>query len=318
MEVGRLAVMTDLARSERRGGGALWYVVGAVGCAVVAGYAAVSMVTAARRETVVVIARQEVPPLAEVTAADVALVKVPVAALPVGAMRSIGAAVGQWTRMGLVPGEMVTTQALTGGVTDASAFDTRLAHLAGIQECPAQGSGQAVAPAPAPAEAQGPTTSSSTEVGCRDLVAMALPTTADQGYQIVHAGDHVDVAAAYTVKQGPVSQIVVENVPVIDKIDNAQGTAPTVPGSKAAAAGASSGWLVLGLSPDQAIRLQLAQSAGKVAVLLQAPGAPVEPPSVGTELVSPETLSGGASALQAAPAVAGQLGQGGGALGPRG
>ena len=303
--------MVDVGIGTRRGG-ALWWVLAAVGCGLVAGYVAVSGVTAARRETAVVIARADVPPLTRLTGSDVALVQVPVAALPVGALRTTTVAVEHFTRMGLVPGEMVTASALAGGVSSASGFDVRLAHLADVAAC----TKAAAAPAPATAHAR----TQDATVGCRDLVAMALPASADQGFQIIRSGDHVDVAATYPVQQGTVAQIVAANVPVMGRIGNAQGASPTIPGSTAAALGASSGWLILGLTPNAALRVHLAETTGKVAVFLQAPGAPAQPSTVTANLVSPNSLA--AAASQAAPANAGTLPStaplGGGAGGPRG
>ena len=303
--------MVDAGIGTRRGG-ALWWVLAAVLCALVAGSVAVRAVTAARRETPVVIARADVPPLTRVTGGDVAVVEMPAAALPAGALRTSAAAVGHFTRMGLVPGEMLTAAALGGGVSRASGFDVRLARLAGVATC-------AKAPAvPAPTAAHGRT---QTAVGgCRDLVAMALPASADQGFQLIRSGDRVDVAATYPLQRGTVAQIVAANVPVMARIGNAQGAAPTIPGSQAAALGPSSGWLILGLPPATALRVHLAETAGKVAVFLQPPGAPAQPSSVTANVVSPNSLATGAH--PAVPSNAGTLPStaplGGGAGGPRG
>ena len=116
------------------------------------------------------------------------------------------------------------------------------------------------------------------------------------------------------------AQIVAANVPVMARIGNAQGAAPTIPGSQAAALGPSSGWLILGLPPATALRVHLAETAGKVAVFLQPPGAPAQPGAVTTNVISPNSLATGAN--QAVPTIAGTLPStapmGGGVSGPRG
>lgn len=328
--------MVDAGIGPRRGG-ALWWVLAAVLSALVAGYVAVRAVTAARRETPVVIARADVPPLTRVTGADVAVVQMPAAALPAGALRTTTAAVGHFTRMGLVPGEMLTAAALGGGVSRASGFDVRLARLAGVADCakaPAVPVAAAARTRPsrvkhaagqaahhgAAAGHRSPTADPRSTVACRDLVAMALPASADQGFQLIHSGDRVDVAATYPLQRGTVAQIVAANVPVMARIGNAQGAAPTIPGSRAAALGPSSGWLILGLPPATALRVHLAETAGKIAVFLQPPGAPAQPSAVTANVISPNSLA--ASAHPTAPAVAGQFSQGaplgGAAGGPRG
>jgi hypothetical protein len=109
--------MVDVGMGARRGG-AVWWVLAAVLCALVAGSVAVRAVTAARRETPVVIARVDVPPLTRVTGGDVAVVEMPAAALPAGALRTSAAAVGHFTRMGLVPGEMLTAAEGTAALRD--------------------------------------------------------------------------------------------------------------------------------------------------------------------------------------------------------
>ena len=286
-----MSVMTAGGLAEGRRGGALWFLLVALGCGLLAAWIAVRAVSAARREVPAVMVRHEVPPLGRIGPGDLVLAQVPAAAVPAGALRTLSAAQGRFTRMGLVPGEIVTSRALDGGVAAASAFDVRLGALAQAGHC---------APAAAgPPPATGP--------ACPRLVAMALPLTADQGFQMVNRGDTVDVVAGYSVRQGNVAQIVVADIPVIDKIANTQGSAPAIPGTVAAGLGAASGWLVVGVSPADALRLQLVQTSGKLAVLLEAPGAPAEPPGLDSRLLDTANLAGGSDASPTPPAVAGVL-----------
>lgn|GEM_PF-2070210 len=287
--------------SDARRGGAAWFLLLAILCGLVVAWLAMRAVSAARREVPVVMARREVPPLTRIRSGDVVVADVPAAALPPGALHAVAAAQGDFTRMGLVPGEIVTGAALEGGVTTASALDVRLAGLAETALCPR---GTSAAPAPAaPAGAGTVAGSPRGGAGCLRLVAMSVPVSADQGFQMVHTGDTVDVVAGYGVRSGTVSQVVAADVPVLDRVAAGQGG---VPGS-----GSASGWLVLGVSPGQALRLQLALTTGKLAVLLEPPGAPPEPPSLDARIMDTSGLAGGGGA--AAPTVAGVLpGVGGG------
>ncbi len=289
-------------RSETRGTGALWFALVAVVCALVAAYVAVALVRSVRRTVPVVVARRLVPPLAPVAAADVALADLPAAALPPGAFRRPAAVVGAYTRMGLVPGEVVTARALSGGVQAATAFDVRLARLADVAACPRGGSSQG-ARVPPPAVPAGGRASAGSS-GCRDLVAVSLPLTADQGYQLVRAGDLVDVAATYTLQSGTVSQVVAADVPVLYRVAGTMSGGAGFAG-QSGSLGASSGWLVLGVPPGQALRLQLAENTGRVDVFLRPPGAPSEPAALQREVVTTADLAGAVSATP--PSLAGQL-----------
>ena len=253
-----MASVADAAGVERRGGG-LWFVLAAMVCALAAGGVAVRLVEAARQQTVVVMARRAVAPLSQVTAGDVQRVKVPRAAVAVGTLRTVAAVAGSYTRMGLVPGEMVTRQAMVGGVAALSAFDVRLARLAGVSGC----ARHAAPPSVATGNPQ-----VRVEHTCLDLVAMALPASADSGYSVIHTGDHVDVVAPYRSSRGYAAAVVAAGILVLQRISDAQSAAPGVAGGR----GSQSGWLVLGLTPKQALRVEAARAAGKVAVLLLPPG----------------------------------------------
>lgn len=291
-----------VVRSEARASGALWFVLASVVCALVAAYAAVSMVHAVRRVVPVVVARREVSPLTLVTARDVVIEDVPAAAIPPDALRAESGVVGQVTRLGLAPGEVVTGSAVSGGIAPATAFDARLARMSGTGACVAAGL-QPVEPAPVARARR------VSAPHCPDLVGVSLPLDADQGYQLVRAGDRVDVAATYTLQSGPVSQIIVSDVPVLFKSDGAAGPggASWTGAGPAAPLGATAGWLVLGATAQQALRLKLAEDTGKVSVFLCPLGVSGTPPGLDHEVVTTEDLAGGAPAASATPAYAGQL-----------
>jgi Flp pilus assembly protein CpaB len=266
----------------RRASGALWFGLVSLLCALGAAWLAVRLVTAARALTVVWVAERYVAPLTPVAMGDVREVRLPVAGVPAGALTAPDEFAGQYARAGLVPGEVLTRQALTAGVAQGSAFDLQLASLAGSGRCD-RGSPPPAGEAPgggAPA--------------CAPLVAMALPLDADGGYTIVQPGDRVDLLAAFGGASGTESQVVAADVPVMAKLDGA----PEGPGAPA-----SSGWLVLAVNPAEAQEIQAAQSAGRVAAVLVPPGED-QAGLAGQTL----TLGGGGSAL---PAVAGSLPAGG-------
>jgi len=260
------------AGSRRSAAG--WFLLVALGCGLAAATLAVRSVSAARREVDVVVARREVAPLTAIAGADIAVSAVPVAAVPPDALRSAVGLVGRFTRLGLAPGEVVTPEALGAPAGGTSAADVRLAALAAA--C-----GSAASGAAPPAKAAGP--------ACADVVAEAVPLDADQGFSIVQPGDRVDIAAAYGLSAGTVAQVVVADAPVLDKLG---GTAGPQPGL-GAAAGATSGWLVLGLSPADALRVQLAEASGKIAVLVRPLGAAPEDPALTAQVLDLTALAGG-------------------------
>lgn len=276
-----MSVLTGGGLVEPRRGGALWFLGVAVCSGLGAAWLAVHGVAQARREVPVLIARRELAPLSRIAAADVAVAEVPEAAVPSGALRTTAAAAGRFTRLGLVPGEIVTTATLAGGTTTASSFDVRLAALV-ADRCPQPAVGSR----------------------CPHLVAMSLPVSADQGYPLVRGGDAVDVLAAYPVSAGSVSQVIAADVPVLARLASGQAGLPGASG------GPSAGWLILAVSPGQALRLQLAMSTGKLAVLLEPPGAAPEPPSLLQRVMNVSGLAGVTPPV--APVLAGNLPAGGG------
>ncbi len=235
--------------------------------AIAAGWTAVRLVSRSRHEVAVVIAKTIVPPFAVVGVGDVAVTDIPVAAVPDGARRSLSAVVGQFTALGLAPGEIVTGTALLGGTPLASAYDERLAIQAGLPRC------QAVSGSPQPTAGTSGTTALAPV--CRNLVAMALPLSADQGFLLVRPGDRVDIFGTLGDGQGAVAQEVLHDVPVLACVPQG-ATGP-----------AGSGWLVLALPATDALELELAQSSGKVDAVLRPPGVPPLPTTL-----PPVTLAG--------------------------
>jgi hypothetical protein len=252
---------------------------------------AVSLVEAARHTVSVVVVRRLVPPWTAVATADVALEQLPAAALPArGVLRRPAAVVGRYTREGLVPGEVVTEDALTGGVPAETAYDLRLARLTHTSSC-----------TPAPPVTALPPPGSVIAHACPNLVAVSLPLDADQGYELVRTGDRVDVAATYTLQSGTVSQVVVADVPVLARVDGSGSPSLAYP-----TAGGTSGWLVLAVPPTQALRLELAASAGRLDIFLCAPGVPpAVQERVQQDVVTTTELVGTTS--QVPPVEAGQL-----------
>lgn len=263
-----------------RGGGALWFLAVALGCGALAGVVAVRAVGAARREVAVVVALRAVAPLQRIPASAVHLAEVPLAAVPAGARRATAAVVGQFTRLGLAPGEVVTTAALDAGAAGLPPLDARLAALPGA--CP---SAEAAASGAARGRAG----------ACVDRVAVTLPLDANRGFDMVQQGDSVDVAASYPLQVGTVSQVIATAVPVLERL-----ASPVA----AQTGGGDSGWLVLGCSPGTALRLQLAMAAGKVSVLLRPLGAAPEAPGAAGGVVDLTDLAAGGAGSSAAVPVA--------------
>lgn len=242
---------SGVVRSEGRSG-AVWFLVIGLVSALIAAWVAVRLVQAARHEISVVVAQAIVPPLTAITAADVQWTSVPAAAVPKGAIRSLSGVTGHFTRLGLVPGEVVTTTALFGTISSVSSFDYRLAQLDGLPACQ-----------------EGPSKAAAGVTGlptvCGNLVGMVLPLSVDQGFAEVNAGDRVDVLGVFSVQTGAVAEEILRDAPVL-----ATSTGPS------SAASASSGWIVLALTAEQALRLELAESEGKVDVVLRPTGSSSE------------------------------------------
>jgi hypothetical protein len=248
----------------------------AVACGLVAAVTATRLLGRATHAVDVVVADQLLPPLSRVPAGAVRLEAVSASALPPQALRSLGVVVGQFTRTGLVPGEVVSQAALASTGDKGTVLDARVS-------------------------AWQATCGSASH--CGSLVAMTLPVGPDQGFSMVRQGDRVDVVASYTLSGGPVAQVVAQGVPVLERLggQNTQSALPT----------SGTGWLVLGVTESQALRLQLLEADGHLAILLRPLGSgPADAGSVGGVL-SESALAGGAGL----PATAGTLPSGTGAGG---
>lgn len=246
----------------------------AVGCGLVAAELAVHAVEAARHEVPAVIVRRVVAPLTRVGTADVAMAQVPAVALPAQAARSTAAVVGRFTRMGLVPGEIVSAAALAGARLSGSALDVRLAAVARAR-CPSR-----------------------SQRGCHLPVAMAIGVEADQGASLVRTGDRVDVVASYRMRAGTVAQTLVRDALVLQRQSAGQGGMAGASGTGAR--------LVLELSRPQVLRVSLAEAIGHIAVVLRPAGTTPRAGRV-RPLLTASGLSGSAVASSGLPTSPGTL-----------
>lgn len=261
-------------------GGAGWFLLVAAACGLLAAVAATRVVKRATNEVPVVVADQDVAPLTRIPAGAVRVQRLPAAGLPAGALGSLQGVVGSFTRAGLVPGEVVAADALVAATTSpGSTIDER------VTAWRAAACGQSG--------------------GCADWTAMTLPVGTDQGFSMVRQGDRVDVVASYTLSSGPVSQVVAQGLPVLQRLTNPDAQATSVSGT-----GPASGWLVLGVTQSQALRLELLEASGHLAVLLEPLGSGAAPRGTGGVL-SEAALAGGASLPVDAGRLPAGLGNGG-------
>ncbi len=242
----------------------------------------------------VVVARVALAPWTLVTPGDVTLATRPAVGLLPGTLLSPALALGRFTATGLVPGQAVTVANLSAAGL-GSAYDAQLAALDGITRHCAAGS---ASPPPASASAHA-------LARCGRYVALPLPLTADQGYDLIHAGSRVDLWATLPTASGVVSQTVVQGVLVMALLTPGAGT-PLVgaAGVVSTPAAQGSGIAVLAVTPAQAGRILLAGKLGALTVALQALGAsaPAAPSPV-----TLTTLLGGQAPLTTPPAQAGTL-----------
>lgn len=217
-------------------GGAGWLFLVAGLCGLVAAVAATRAVARATDEVDAVVAARPVAPLTRVPADAVRIQRVPASALPPGALRALGGVVGKFTRVGLVPGEVVSGAALSTIARTATNVDARVAAWRASVCAPG--------------------------ANCGHLVGLTLPLDADQGFEMARTGDRVDVVASYGLSGGPVAQVVAWGVPVLARLGN-----PT--GSQLSGSGSASGWLVLGVTASEALRLELLENGGHLAIALE-------------------------------------------------
>jgi Flp pilus assembly protein CpaB len=227
----------------RSGNGSLWFVALGLIAAVAAAWWTWSAQQAANRTEAVVVATEDVPPLATVAPGAVQLQLVPVQAVPDGAIREVSAVVGHYVRFGLLHGQVVQTASLasTAGGNPADAQITAAAD------------------------------------GSADVRAVTVALQAETGLDLPVPGDHVDVLAVVRGQGTPQARVVASGVLVLDRI----GASPTTGGLSAPGASqpsAQSGALVLALTVAQAEQVALAQTMGQVQVLLDPLGAKVSAP----------------------------------------
>jgi Flp pilus assembly protein CpaB len=220
-------------RSKRIGPGALFALV-ALLCGLGAAWLGTRLVESARRTAPVLVARALIPPMQRIAGGDVAVARLPVAAVPADALANPAEAVGSYARVGFAPGAVVQRSALARG--DGSSLDAQLTAAEA-----ARGGGGAA------------------------LRAVPLPLDAAHGYGLVAAGDRVDVVVAADKVGGGLVQTAARGVLVEAKLP-AAGRGDLLAGQDATAAG--SGVLVLALSPEEAERVLLGEILGQVTVLL--------------------------------------------------
>ncbi len=275
-----------------RGSQVFW--VGAALAAAGAAAAVMLLVGNARHMETVVVARRAVSVWSLVTPGDVALAQRPAAGLLPGTFLRLSAVEGRFAVTGLVPGQAITSASLSAPGL-GSAYDAQLAALDGFtRHCTA---GTVAVPAANGGEMA---TSSSQPVRCGDYTALPLSLSAAQGYDLIHAGSHIDVWATYATPSGEVTDLVVPGILVMATMTPGAG-APIV--SAVGASSAGSGIAVLAVTPGQAARILEASKLGTLVVGLEAIGA--RPTSPG----APATLSTllGPQPTTVAPADGGQL-----------
>ncbi len=228
----------------RSGNGSLWFVAFGLIAAAAAAWWTWSAQQSATRTEAVVVATQDVLPLATVTPSDVQVQPVPIQAVPDGAIRTVSAVVGRFVRFGLLRGQVVQT-----------------ANLAAAQG----GTGPVDAQITAAAD------------GSAEVRAVTVALQADTGLDLPAPGDHVDVLAVVRGPGTPQARVVAAGVLVLDRI--AAGASSGGLGSPSAGQPvAQTGALVLALTVAQAEQVALAQTMGQVEVLLDPLGAKVSAP----------------------------------------
>ena len=276
--------------------GSHWYWLGSVLLAAAAAALVVLLVHRYQRTETVVVARVTLPPWSMVTPGDLGLARRPSDGLLPGTLLAPSIAVGRFTVTGLVPGQAVTAANLSGSGL-GSAYDAQLATLDGITRHCASGTTAIAVPT------TGSTSVPVTRVTCRRFQALAVPLDANAGYDLVHAGSRIDLWATYPTPSGEVAQAVVTGALVMARF--APGSsAPIVGASSTGAQTATTGLVVLAVTPGQAGRILLAGRLGQLAAVLE----PIGGGSVGSPSpVTLTTLLGGQAAQTVAPASGGVL-----------
>jgi len=277
-----------------RGSRIFW--AGAVLSAVGAASAVLLLVGHARHMERVVVARHGIPPWSLITPGDLTLAQRPVVGLLPGTILSMGQVQGRFAVTGLLAGEAVTAAALSGPDL-ASAYDAQLAALDGLTRHCTQGT---LASAPGPANANG---SGGTPgvVRCGDYTALPLPLTAEQGYDLFHAGSHIDLWATFSTPSGQVTDLVSPGVLVLAKFTPG-ASAPIVTATQQAPV-ATTGVAVIAVGPAEAARILEAAKLGSLTAGLEPIGG--QPTAAGAPVTLATLL--GPQAASLAPSQAGHL-----------
>lgn len=200
------------------------------------------------RQVMVVVATRDIQPLAPIMPGDVEVRPVPATAVPKSdAYHSTAALIGHFVQYGVVAGDVVRPQMLLATPEGSSSLNVQLRE----------------------ASAKGGTA----------LEAVPLPLDQSGGFTLPQPGDRVSILGVLNPPgaggqgQGQVSKVVIGHVLVLSVI--APGSVPAAKatpfgGSASAPTGAqaTSGVLVLALTPTEAERLVLAEAAGKVTLVL--------------------------------------------------
>lgn len=274
---------------------------GAALSAVGAAAAVMVLVGNARHMETVVVARKAILAWSLITPGDITLAQRPEAGLLPGTVLHLSGVEGRFAVTGLVAGQSITTASLSRRHL-SSAYDAQLAALDGLTHHCTNGSLAAAVQT----AGSGGTTPASHTIQCGDYTALPLSLTAAQGYDLIHAGSHIDIWATYATPSGEVTDLVAPGVLVMATVTPGAG-APIVGAGTPAAA--SSGLAVLAVTPDQTARILEASKLGSVIVGLEAIGG--KPTSLGspatlTTLLGPEPASVAPSQGGQLPAVTGQ------------
>jgi Flp pilus assembly protein CpaB len=265
-------------------------------------------IRSAVRPIQVVEAVTQVPPMTEVPASALTVRSVPKGGLHQQYFGSPGAVVGHYTLYGLYPGEIISPYDIAPYAPTTSPYAAqltqmqvqakqlvqqdvrRLQKVLPVWQPAPPGGAEPALPAGAPAQAQAAyaalKAAIANEAVTERLQAVTLAVTEQQGFAIVHPGDHVMIYGTVADQQHDETAYVVANdVQVLGDL----GT-----GVNGQLNGAVSGTLVLALTPGDVERLMLAQQAGAVQVVLLPLGA--TPMTVGT--VSSQALLVGQTSAQ--------------------
>ena len=277
--------------------GSRWFWLASVVLAAAAAALVALLVHRYQRTETVVVARVAVAPWSMVTAGDLGLARRPADGILPGTLLASSVAVGRFTVTGLVPGQAVTAANLSGSGL-GSAYDAQLAALDGItRHC---SSGTTAIAVPTTGSTSAPVTSAT----CGRYDALAMPLDANAGYNLVHAGSRIDLWGTYPTPSGEVAQAVVTGVLVMARF--APGASAPIVGTGGSGAGtnATTGIVVLAVTPGQAGRILLAGRLGQLTAVLE----PIGGGSGGsTSPVTLTTLLGGQAAQTVAPASGGVL-----------